>query len=350
MDDFSRLCAFENLYQAHLKTRLGKRHKAEVIRFETDLGQKLVLLSDLLQSDAYLPVKYFHFKVFEPKERDIHALRYPDRVVQRCLCDQVLSPLIEPRLIFDDAACRRGKGMHFSLERLAGFMRGHYRCFGTEGYYLKCDISKYFQSIDHEVLKQLLERLPTSDHMRSFLHGVVDSFELSPGKGLPLGNQSSQLFALFYLDPIDRLVKEKLGIKHYVRYMDDFILIHPDKSYLVECRKQIEKMLESQLQLRLNSKTQLAPLNQGIHYLGFIFRLTETGKVVRRIVPATKKRIVKSLRMIDKGLARGIISEKKTAQTLASYLGHLQHGDCQSIVSEVRWCMKKSAAQLEDQI
>jgi len=331
MDDFQRLTDFTNLYQAHLLTRLGKHHKADVIRFETNLGYNLAMLSSMLEENTYLPLKYYHFKVFEPKERDIHALRYPDRVVQRCLCDQVLLPIIEPRLIFDNAACRKGKGTHFSINRLSGFLREHYVQHGLNGYVLKCDIRKYFQNIDHGVLKHLLFKLPFSDRMCDFLSGMIDSFEFSPGIGLPLGNQSSQWFALYYLDKVDRLIKEQLRIKHYVRYMDDFLLLHSDKAYLKETRLQIESLLSDQLKLELNEKTQIAPVRCGVRYLGFDFRLGENGKVVRRLLLATKKRVKHSVATLEENLDKGRISQEFAVQVIASYRGHLRHGHCQGL-------------------
>ena len=310
MNDYNRLSKFANLYAAHLKTRLGKRHKAEVIRFEVNLGFNLTLLSHMLEDDVYLPVQYYNFKVFEPKERDIHALRYPDRVVQRCLCDQVLLPAIEPRLIHDNAACRKGKGVHFSLDRLSRFMREHYRLFGNKGYALKCDIHKYFQS-------------------------VLQCYEDAPGRGLPLGNQSSQWFALYYLDEVDRLIKERLRVKHYVRYMDDFILLHPSKAFLVDAKLRIEELLCERLSLRLNNKTKLVPLSCGIDYLGFHSRLTDSGKVLRRLLPAAKRRMKRSLRGLRSGLAKGLLTPDELSQSIASYRGHLSHGSCQGLISKL---------------
>jgi hypothetical protein len=168
VDDYDRLCDFGNLYAAHIKTRRSKRCNAEVIRFEVDLARNLLELSCALRSGEYRPNKYYHFKVFEPKERDIHALRYPDRVVQRCLCDQVLAPLLERHLIYDNAACQKGKGTHFSLNRLSGFLRSHFKQYGRDGYVLKCDVRHYFASISHDRLKTRLARLFVPGRMREF--------------------------------------------------------------------------------------------------------------------------------------------------------------------------------------
>ena len=340
MDDFEKIYDFTNLYHAHLKTRRCKRSKAEVIRFEVDLAANLCTLSDMLKEDRYLPVSYYNFKVFEPKRRDIHALRYPDRVVQRCLCDEVLAPTLDSRLIHDNAACRKGKGTHFSLGRLSGFMREHHRQRGTDGYLLKCDIRKYFQNINHTVLKGKLARLPLSQAMLQFLFGVIDSYESSPDCGLPLGNQSSQWFALYYLDSVYRLIKERLRVKHYVRYMDDFILLHDDKAFLLDAMRQINVLLNEQLGLELNQKTQISPLCGGVNYLGFHLRLTKTGKVVRSLQPAAKRRFIRAMRSIRYELVHNALSPEGFRNRVSSHQGHLSHGHTRGL--QQKWMLYSS--------
>ena len=346
MDDFDRFSGFSSLYAAHLKTRLGKRHKAEVIRFEINLGYNLVQLSKMIRENTYLPVEYYHFQVFEPKQREIHALRYPDRVVQRSLCDKVLMPVIEPRLIFDNAACRRGKGLHFSIRRLSGFLREHYSEHGVKGYSLKCDIHKYFQSINHRVLLTQINALPISEKTRKFVGSLIECYESTNGCGLPLGNQSSQWFALFYLDKLDRMIKENLKIKHYVRYMDDFILLHSDKSVLKDARGQIESMLKESLQLTLNEKTQISSLSCGIKYLGFNFYLTKTGKVIRKLHSSTKKRLDRRIQLLRWEYDNDSITTDDILHVLASYKGHMKHGHCNGLENKLDQMMKPAQIKL----
>ena len=147
-------------------------------------------------------------------------------------------------------------------------MHDFYKKHGAIGYFLKCDIRKFFDNIDHFVLKQKLSKAIEDDRVLTLLYQIIDSFEVTPGKGLPLGNQTSQRFAIFYLDSFDRLIKEKLKIKYYSRYMDDCVLIHPDKDYLKYCLEQMKKCAEA-LKIDFNEKTEIFPLKNGVDYLGW---------------------------------------------------------------------------------
>ena len=328
MTDYEKICDFQNLYQAHLRARRGKRAQQEVAAFETNLSENLVKMSEALKKRAYQMSGYYHFTIYEPKQREIYAAYYPDRVMLHCVCDEVLMPLLERRLIYDNAACRKGKGNHFAIKRTTYFLREHYARYKNEGYILKCDIASYFASIDHEVLKHQLKRLAKDPDIRNLLYQVIDSYETEgrPGKGLPFGNQSSVCFAIYYLDPLDRLIKEKLRVKHYIRYMDDFLLIHHDKEFLQECLRQIRALLEDTLKLELNAKTQLFPIKNGVEFLGWRFYLTETGKVIRKMKQQSKLRFKRRLKKLQRDYENGSIELQDVKASLASYKGHLMHG------------------------
>ncbi len=226
---YDEMCRFDVLYQAHLKSRRGKRCKKEVIDFEMDLGQKLYAIQWELLNGKYKVRPYEQFQIRDPKERLIHALQYRDRIVQHTLCDNVIEPFMERHLIYDNAAGRIGKGTHFAMNRLDGFMRRFYREYRTDGYFLKYDIKKYFDSIDHEILYDLYQNaFYKEEKICALIRLFIDSYACKPGKGVPLGNQTSSWFALYYLDGLDRLIKEKLQIRYYTRYMDDEILIYSD--------------------------------------------------------------------------------------------------------------------------
>ena len=190
MSEYEKIYRFEHLYAAYRLAARGKRHKAEVIRFELKLSENLWKLHDELEERAYRPAPYYHFTIYDPKTREIQALRFPDRVVQRSLCDNVLRPWFENHLVYDCAACRTGKGTHFAMRRLNGFLSAFYREHGTKGYVLKCDIRKYFDSVDHEVLKGKLRKFPDRE-VRQYLYQIVDSYNADTGKGLPMGNQTT---------------------------------------------------------------------------------------------------------------------------------------------------------------
>ncbi len=321
---YDRVIQFEQLHEAWRLARRGKGNNGEAIRFGLDLSQNLWRLHDTLADHSYQPRSYYHFTIWEPKQREIYALRFVDRVVQHAICDAGLRPWMEPRLIYDCAACRVGKGTHFAMDRLSGFLRAFYKAHGTRGYVLKCDIRKYFDNIDHEILKARLGKFPDKE-LLELMFRFVDGYHGSTGKGIPLGNQSSQWFALYYLDPVDRLIKERLRIRWYTRYMDDFLLIHEDRAYLQYCLEQIRQAL-SELKLELNQKTQITPLSQGVDYVGFHFYLTESGKVVRRLRTSNKRRFKRRLKAFRKAYAEGEVDLEAINRSIASYFGHLSHG------------------------
>lgn len=259
MTDFEKLWNFQNLYKAHTKARLGKRNKTEVIEFEMNLSSNLASLSEAIRTKTYKLNGYYSFMVYDPKEREIQALHYKDRVVQHCLCDEVLQPILDRRLIYDNAACRLDKGTLFAIRRVTLFLQKFYWKQGANGFVLKCDIRKYFNNIDHEILKAKLHKIVLDQDILWMLDLIIDSYEFTPGKGLPMGNQTSQWFALYYLDGFDRLIKEKLRIKYYSRYMDDCLLIHKDKEYLKQCLIEMNAHIQNELHLQFNEKTQIFP-------------------------------------------------------------------------------------------
>lgn len=317
-----------------MSARKSKRHKKDVILFETDLAGNLWCINDVMINKTYSITDYNRFTIYEPKKREIQALTYADRVIQNCLCANYLTTFMEKRLIYDNCACRKGKGTDFGRDRLAGFMREHYKCSGNKGYLLKADIKGFFANIDHRVLKRKLNKVITNPDVMDLLEMIIDSYNPDTGRGLPIGNQTSQLFALYYLDPLDRLVKEKLKIKHYTRYMDDCVLIHPDKEHLKHCLREMTRLVEEDLKLKFNQKTQIFPIGEGVDYLGFRFYLTDTGKVIRKLRQSSKVRFEKRLKFIQKGYYKGTMELDDIKRTLASYNGHLAHGNT--------WGLKKS--------
>lgn len=326
MRDFEKIYSYENLYQAHKKARLGKQTKKEVIQYELFLTEHLARLSYQLKNHTYRVSGYHKFIIHDPKTREIQALSYGDRIVQHSLCDNVLGPYLEKRLIYDNAACRVGKGTHFAMNRLSGFMAAYGRKYKNEGYILKCDIRKYFDSIDHEILKKKIQGMKLETEVKQLLCMIVDSYEKTEGKGLPMGNQTSQWFALYYMDGLDRLVKEKLRIRYYTRYMDDMILLHQDREVLKETLALMSEFVEKELSLEFNQKTQIHSMKQGVDYLGFHFYLTETGKVIKRLRQSNKKKCKRRLAAFKRLYKKDKIELCAIERSLKSYMGHLSYG------------------------
>lgn len=158
------------------------------------------------------------------------------------------------------------------------------------------------------------------------MYQIIDSFNADTGKGLPMGNQSSQWFALYYLDKIERLIKKKYKIKFYTRYMDDSILLHEDKEHLKACLGEIRAYATEKLKLEFNEKTQIFPVSEGMDHLGWRFYLTDTGKVIRRLRISNKRRFKRRLRAFQKRYRAGEMELEAITRSLASYNGHLMHG------------------------
>ena len=335
MTDYEKIYDFENLYKAHRKARLGKRDITEVIDFEANLGYNLVELSRRLEQETYQMSGYYDFKIFDPKERVIHALYYRDRIVQHALCDEVIAYIIGRRLIYDNAACQKGKGTHFALDRVSLFLRKYYHKYGARGYFLKFDIMKYFDNIEHDILKGKLQSIIKDKKVFSLCDKIIDSFEKETGKALPLGNQTSQWFALFYMDSLDRLIKEKLQVKYYSRYMDDGVLIHYDKNFLRECLAVMQEHVEKDLHLQFNKKTHIAPLANGIEYLGWHFYMTDTGKVVRKLKSVAKNRYKRKLKYMKFMYREGRMNLDEITPVIRSYHAHFAHGNAYRLEKRV---------------
>lgn len=341
--NYDELFTYQSLYQAHLRGRRCKRDKKPLVRFEMITLDHLHILYDKIRTEKYKPSKYSTFTVRIPKIREIQTQPYENRVVQHVLCDNLLTPYFEKRAILDNAACQKGKGMHYALDRFERMLQAHVKKHGVTGYFLKCDILKYFPSIPHKRLKQVICSHIEDERIKKLIESIIDSYHTKAaflkkydipysgkgditGRGIPIGNQTSQIFGMFYLNKVDRLIKEQLRIKVYSRYMDDFVLLHEDKEYVKNALEEIKKAVKY-LGLLLNAKTQIIPIKNGITYLGFRFVITSTGKVVRMVKKETKKRLRGRAKLLKKAYLDGIIPLERVEASLAAFHGHLHKGD-----------------------
>jgi len=325
---YDEIFTFNNLYKAHLKARLSKRYKKEVIEFELNTGSNISKLFYELKYHKYKISGYNTFYIYEPKKRKVDALSYKDRIVQHCLCDNYLTPLLEKRLIYDNAATRINKGTDFARKRLKNFYYDYYnKNKNNNGYVLKCDIHHFFESIDHNILKNLLSKDIDDDNILKLLFKIIDSYENEANKGLPIGNQTSQAFAIRYLDEMDRIIKENCRVKYYIRYMDDFLLIHNDKEYLKYVLNKIIILLNKKYLLTLNTKTRIYKLSESVEFLGFNYQLLNNGTILMKLNGKKRKifknKIVKRKQLLNKCL----ISSEKYQATLMSYNSHIRKGN-----------------------
>lgn len=325
---------FGQMYRSLKKCCRNVRWKTSVTQYELNALKNTAKVTDTIKSGKYKLLPYQEFEVYEPKQRHITATRIRDRQVQRSFCDATVYDAITRSFIADNCACQKGRGTHYALERLKEHLRRYYRISkSNEGYYLKCDVHHFFESIDHSIAKQQIAKRITDEHLQKMLYDIIDSF--TGEKGIGLGSQVSQLIALMYLDEMDHIIKEKLRIKHYVRYMDDFILIDQSREKLREALTIIRVHL-SGLGLSLNKKTMLQKLPHGIVFLGWKFILTDTGKVVLK----PDKRKLTTKRRKFKGIMRlrasGRLLDADVRQIKSSMISHLQHGNAVKVIEYIR--------------
>jgi len=276
----------------------------------------LSIRNDLLEK-RYKIGSYRTFVIYEPKERIIMALPFRDRVVQHALCN-VIEPIFEKSFIFDSYACRIGKGTHRGADRVTEFLQKCDRIW-ERTYCLKGDIAHYFPSVDRGILLNIIQRKIGCKDTMWLIEEVIYSTGEEP-KGLPIGNLTSQLFANIYLNELDHFIKQKLRLRFYVRYMDDFVLLLNDKGMLHEVKKQIVDFLSDKLELELNHKTSIFPVSQGINFLGY--RIWKDYRLLRK---ENAKKMKRRLKAFECKYREGRISLEEIRQSLMSWLGHVSH-------------------------
>lgn len=330
MTDFEKVVDFHNMYRAFRRAKSGKGFKKSAARFDAAALDGIHALIRQIRTKEYRVSPYSEFKVYEPKERIIQTTSFKDKVVQHCLCDNVIMPRLEKVFIYDNCAGRKGKGTLFGLDRLSEQMQQFYKRYGFNGYILKCDVRKFFYSISHEQLKDIVEYHFGYDLDILWLCNLyIDS---TPGKGIPLGNQINQGFALLYLDGMDKLIKHELGIEFYGRYMDDFWLIHPSKDYLRHCLEVITEYLKT-LDLELNGKTQIFPFKNGASYLGFHTYINASGQPVRRLKNQNKRNAQRKFLRMAKLTAAGKLPQDKLKASYGAWKNHISHGNCRGLAA-----------------
>ena len=328
MTEFEKVTDFRNMYRAFRKAKCGKGYRKSSARFDLAALDGVNALIQQLEGKTYKISEYTEFKVYEPKERVIQTTSFKDKVIQHCLCDNVLIPRLQQIFIYDNCAGQKGKGTLFGLNRLSEQMQQFYERYGMDGYILKCDVRKFFYSISHPQLKDMVHYHFADDPDICWLCDLfIDSTE---GKGIPLGHQINQGFALLYLDGLDKLIKGELGIEYYGRYMDDFYLVHPSKDYLKWCLETISVYLDT-LDLALNGKTQIFPFKNGVNYLGFHTYITAAGVPIRRLKNQNKRNAQKKFVRMAKRVAAGKLSEERFRNSYNAWKNHISHGNCYNL-------------------
>lgn len=312
---FDYTVSAENLFKAWDRFRRGKRARLDVQVFERRLEENIFELLADLKNGSYRHGGYEPFIVHDPKRRQIHKATVRDRIVHQ-LAFSAIEPLFDLSFIYDSFSCRTGKGTHAGVRRLQQFLRQASHNNTRNVYALKCDIKQFFASIDHEKLLNLLSIKITDEKMLALLREIIGSFSVSPGKGIPLGNLTSQLFANVYMHQFDWFVKHQLSEKYYVRYCDDFVIAGPNRQHLESLVVSASDFLATQLRLEVHpQKITIRKWNQGIDFLGYI--LKPHCVLLRN---KTKKRVLK----------------KVNSDNLPSYLGLCSHADSYELQQLIR--------------
>lgn len=332
---FYNMVSMENVLKAWDEFKKEKREKLDVQIFEMRLEDNLFRLHRDLINKRYQHGKYTGFFIRDPKIRLINKTEVRDRIVHH-LIFQCLNPIFEPTFIPDSYSCRKEKGTHKAVKKLQIFARKINQTYGR-CFVLKCDIKKFFPTIDHQILYDVIARRIKDTNVLWLIKIIIESFssEFSGDKelkGAPIGNLTSQLFANIYLNELDQFIKQKLKARHYIRYTDDFVILHQNLDFLLKIKEKIENFLKTKLKLSLHpDKVSIRKYRQGIDFLGYV--ALPKACVLR---PKTKRRIFKKLKQKVQQFKDGETKERTLTQSFNSYLGVLSHAESYKLEQELR--------------
>lgn len=348
------------------RVRVNTKNKLKLEKFENNYVSNMIYIKQILEERNYKPGRYNIFLIKEPKLRIIMSQNIIDKLINHVVSQYFLINIFESTLIEENVATRKNKGTKYGIFLLKKYLN---EVKDKNFYVLKFDISKYFFNLDHDIIKELLVHKIKDKEALKILYDIVDSTDscyvnerinllkekeiqrinnsnskdkerlikeikelpnYEVGKGLPIGNMSSQFLAILYLNELDHFIKNKLKIKYYTRYMDDGVIIHQNKEYLQYCLEEINKILE-RYKLKLNKKTKIYSCKEGFEFLGFRY-IIKNNKVIMKVKNSTKKRFKRKIKVYNKLLKKDKLSEFDYNQVLASYKGHLSYGNTNNLV------------------
>ena len=308
---YKKLCSMNNLANAWRKARKGKTKKPYVIEFEKNIRENLLNLREELLTQNYKPKPLITFTIRDPKTRKISKADFRDRIIHHALI-RVIEPIFDKTFIYDSCANRKGRGNLFALKSFDKYKRKITNNLHSEAFCIKADIKHYFQEINQGILLRIIKGKISDEKVIWLIKQILDNSEQkSKGIGMPLGNLTSQFFANVYLNELDYFVKHKLKSKYYIRYVDDFVLLHNSKLQLEIWKPEIEIFLKEELNLELHKdKSKIIPLSRGVDFVGFrnfyhyrLLRKRNIGKMSLRVKCCNK----------------GIISEQKLLESVQGW-------------------------------
>lgn len=318
----SELFTLENLFSAWDEFKKGKQQKPDVLIFERHLEDNIFLLHEELSTKTYKHQGYHTFHVYDPKFRVINKAVVRDRVVHHLLF-RYLEPIFQPTFIYHSYSCQKGKGVHMGVDHVERALRKASKNYTKTIWSLKLDIKKFFASVDHEVLLTLIKKKVKEPDVLYLIEHIIRSFSVPGllGKGMPIGNLTSQIFANVYLSELDYFAKHTLREHYYFRYADDFLFLHSNRAHLEKVKSAIEHFVSKRLCLTIHpNKIVFRTLQQGIDWLGYILR-----PHYRILRTSTKQRVFKKIRHKVQEYNQEMIDDFSLAQSIQSYLGLLSH-------------------------
>lgn len=323
MDD-EAIIGFDALWESMMKCKRGVMWKDSVANFTLNGVRSVGKLSDELAEGRYHERPHKYFTVTSPKRREIMSISFRDRVYQRSLNDVAIYPKMSRSFIYDNAACQKGKGTDFARNRFRCHLQRYYRKHGRSGFVLKLDVRGYYPNMRHDVVKAKF-RKHLEDNVYQMAEKILDGFP--DETGFNPGSQIIQIAGISVLDELDHTIKERLRVKHYVRYMDDMLLIGETEAELLQIRDAVaEKLGEIGFELH-PTKSRIIPLTKEILFLGFRYRLTKTGKVIMILDPERVKAERKKLFRLARLAREGKITREKVDQCYQSWRSHASKGN-----------------------
>lgn len=330
---YDEVFSYSNIEKAYHDCCLSVGWKPSIQRYKNHRITLLTSLYNRLKKRKFKSKGFYAFDIFERgKLRHIKSVNIEERIVQRCLCDNCLVPLIVPKLIYDNSACLTGKGYDFAISRIRRHITTFYRKNGLNGWILQFDIHHYFESIPHDKMIDLMSKIIDDKDILKLYCDLVNNF---PGDvGLGLGSQISQISAVYYLNSLDHFIKDKLGVKYYARYMDDGYVIAGNKDELYFILDNIKIILKD-LGLELNNKTRITKLSKNFTFLKAKFLVLSNGKIIMK---PSRGNITKERRKIKKlgnKLVEGTISSEDINASVQSWKGHLLRFDSHNTIESM---------------
>ena len=305
--NFYCVISVDNLFSAWKKFRKGKRAKKDVAEFELNLEDNIFRLHHDLVSGCWKPDPYQVFYVHDPKLRRIHKASVRDRILYQAIY-QAVYQIFDPSFIYDSYSSRNAKGTHRGVKRFDCFARKATSNYTGNAFVLKCDIKKFFDSINHRILLNLIHKRCSNNDIFNLIEKIVSSSENMSGKGLPLGNVTSQIFSNIYLNELDQFAKHILKARYYIRYCDDFVFIDESYEQLIGYIEKLSNFLKDKLALELHpKKIIIRKMIQGIDFLGYVslphYRVLRT---------TTKHRMLKKISTENKASYFGMLTHCKS--------------------------------------